>query len=469
MREGVRLSPRDVWVNRLGLAIDAMAHFDLETLYRCNREPLHLIIDEADEVAPQRAHAGVERLLGAAEDIVRRGRVRGLGVSLISQRPAALSKSVLSQVDALILLGVTAPQDTNAVVDWVAQHSEQGQAQQLKASLPALPIGEAWIWSPEWLGITRRIVVRRRETFDSSSTPKAGAARIIPAQWASVDVADLRRHLEGGDDKDRSDGVVVLRRKLCELEAALDAERAKAAAPVEIPVITDAQLAAVGATVRDLRELAGQLAAVSDQLCAAVANATRPSLSDDAGAGGVAAHRAHWEADLDPAAASSSSARLGKAERQVLTALAQHGVLSAAQIALLTGRSKTSGGFRNCLSKLRSEQLICGRGNAIEITEGGRTMLGHWQPLPEGPELVRWWCAQLPRAARQVLLYLADNPDRAVPLAELAAATNYSATSGGFRNSLSKLRTLGLASGRGELKISPELVRDAHLDVRRAV
>ena len=49
----------------------------LERLYHKNREPLHVVIDEADLLAPQRVLAGGERLLGAMSDLVRRGRVRG--------------------------------------------------------------------------------------------------------------------------------------------------------------------------------------------------------------------------------------------------------------------------------------------------------------------------------------------------------------------------------------------------------
>src|SRR5690606_38367713 len=53
-----------------------------------DRRPLHLILDEADEFAPQRLPRGGERLFGAIDRIVRRGRARGLGCTLISQRPA---------------------------------------------------------------------------------------------------------------------------------------------------------------------------------------------------------------------------------------------------------------------------------------------------------------------------------------------------------------------------------------------
>ena len=49
----------------------------LETLYRLKareqyRTPMMLIVDEADAVAPQKPFGGEERMLGAAEDIVRR-------------------------------------------------------------------------------------------------------------------------------------------------------------------------------------------------------------------------------------------------------------------------------------------------------------------------------------------------------------------------------------------------------------
>src|SRR6185436_1164575 len=85
-----------------------------EQIYQRNREPLHLILDEADLWAPQRPK-GVERMLGAVEDLVRRGRARGIGLSLITQRPAVLNKDVLTQVSVLIALRIVGPQDRDAV------------------------------------------------------------------------------------------------------------------------------------------------------------------------------------------------------------------------------------------------------------------------------------------------------------------------------------------------------------------
>src|SRR5689334_13519943 len=61
-----------------------------ETVYEGNREPLHLVFDEADLWAPQRPTPEGTALLGRIEEIVRRGRVRGFIPWLITQRPAVL-------------------------------------------------------------------------------------------------------------------------------------------------------------------------------------------------------------------------------------------------------------------------------------------------------------------------------------------------------------------------------------------
>ena len=42
-----------------------------------HRQPLHLVIDEADEFAAQRIQPGHERMFGAIDRIVRRGRASG--------------------------------------------------------------------------------------------------------------------------------------------------------------------------------------------------------------------------------------------------------------------------------------------------------------------------------------------------------------------------------------------------------
>lgn len=440
----------------------------LETLYWRNRDPLHLIIDEADEFAPQRAPAGIERLLGATEDIVRRGRVRGLGVTLCSQRAAALHKTVLSQIDSLIALGVTAPQDVNTISDWVAQHAEEGQAREVRQSLPSLPVGQAWVWSPEWLGVTQRISVRRRRTFDSSATPKAGARRHTATTWAPVDVEGLRRRLDVASGEDQQASPVAADQhaqvEIERLRRQLAAEQARVAQVqhIEVPVLSADDL-------RALTEAVAHLRSVGEQICTAAATveralaATQPVVTRAADTSPKRELLSDAE-QPDPVAphpageGGTGDGRLGLAQRQILTVLAQHGQRTTNQVALLTGRSHKGGGYRNALSTLRSGGLIEGRGD-IRITDAGRAALGSWEPLPPpGPGLIAWWAQQLDKAPRLILHHLASNPHRDVPIAEIAEATEYSAAGGGFRNAISRLRSLDLATGRGELRINPALL-----------
>ncbi|MBX9918663.1 MAG: DUF853 family protein [Mycolicibacterium frederiksbergense] len=439
----------------------------LETLYWRNREPLHLIIDEADEFAPQRAPAGMERLLGATEDIVRRGRVKGLGVTLCSQRAAALHKTVLSQLDSLIALGVTAPQDVSAISDWVAQHAEEGQARQVRQSLPSLPIGQAWVWSPEWLGVTQLITVRRRHTFDSSATPKAGARRHTASTRAPVDVERLRRQLNDTATTPVAGDASAARnadREIQRLRGELEAERVRVQqiVHVEVPVLSADDLGALTRAVEQLRAFGETISRAADQVENALA--AHPAVSDhQARAAAEPAKAAEPQREALPkvrttGAPSERDDKLKLAEREILTVLAQHGQRTSSQIALLTGRSHKGGGFRNALSSLRTSGLIEGRGD-IAVTDAGLDALGSWEHLPPpGPELIAWWAEHLDKAPRMILQYLARHPHRDIPIAEIAEATEYSSVGGGFRNALSRLRSLNLASGRGELHINADLL-----------
>ena len=122
-------------------------------------------------------------MLGAMSDLVRRGRVRGLGATLITQRPATLNKDILTQAEVLIALRMTGPRDVQAIDEWVRLHADEGEAREVKASLASLPVGTAWVWSPGWLELLRRVQVRQPRTFDSSSTPRPGQRRPAPGGW----------------------------------------------------------------------------------------------------------------------------------------------------------------------------------------------------------------------------------------------------------------------------------------------
>ena len=192
-----------------------------ERLYHKNRKPLHLFLDEADSFAPQRAMHGEERMLGAMEDIVRRGRARGIGITLVTQRSAVINKNVLSQAEVLIALRTIAPQDRDAINAWVEIHGTPAQKKELMESLASLEIGEAWFWSPGWLDTFKRIHVNKRQTFDSSATPKMGVRMREPKKLAPVDLKRIREKMSSTIERAKSEDPRELRQKVAQLESEL--------------------------------------------------------------------------------------------------------------------------------------------------------------------------------------------------------------------------------------------------------
>ena len=151
-----------------------------ERLMAAPHFPIHVVFDEADEFAPQRLKdlsGNQKRSLACMERLVMRGRSRGIGATLITLRPAVLSKNVLSQVDALYLLRMVEPNDIKAVRGWL-ENFEAGvtpeQREQCLGLLPVLPTGTSYFLRGGEPVMFRRFKVRRKRTYDSSRTPESG-------------------------------------------------------------------------------------------------------------------------------------------------------------------------------------------------------------------------------------------------------------------------------------------------------
>ena len=224
-----------------------------DRLYRLkvfDSSALGFIVDEADTFAPQQSQGDDKRMLGAFEAIARRGRVRGLGMVAITQRPAVLNKNVLSQCEVMIAHQVTAPQDREALRAWAQGNATPEQVVTFLDSLASLQVGQAWLWSPAWLGVFERVDVRRRRTFDSSATPKVGQVKVQPRVLAAVDVSMLRERMaetieraEAEDPKKlrgqlqvARENINLLRGQKERLEGELTSARQQVSQPAEAPV-----------------------------------------------------------------------------------------------------------------------------------------------------------------------------------------------------------------------------------------
>lgn len=439
-------------------AQDDFAADFLERLYRAKakrRDALLLVVDEADSFAPQRPGPRQLRMLGSLEAIVRRGRIRGLGVVLISQRAAVLNKNVLTQCEALIALQTTGPQDRAAIDDWIKGSGTAEERDAVLGSLASLERGEAWVWSPVWLGTLQRVRIRARRTFDSSATPEAGAASITPTARATVDLEALGKRIAATREQAKANDPAELRRRIRELEAAA----AKAPpSPAEVVVEKIVEVPVLNGQVKDLQAIAMSLIGVAEQIVgvgqsittaiARVEAAGRPVAVASRPVAPVPTSRAATPtrplAQL-PEASGEAPGSLGKAERSILGALASYPIeLTREQLAFLAGYHPRSSGYVNALGRLRSLGLVSA-GFPAGLTDEGRAVAPTDAPPPGG--VVESWLARFGKAERTILeLLIAAHPS-AIEREALADQAGYHPRSSGFVNALGKLRGLGLVDG----------------------
>jgi ribosome-binding protein aMBF1 (putative translation factor) len=152
------------------------------------------VLEEADAFAPQQPTGDMTRVLGEVDRIARRGRAFGFRLISITQRPAKLHKDVLTQLSTLIALGVTSPQDRDAIKAWVDGNADRDKARDVYDSLAHLRVGEGWIWAPDH-GLLQRVKFPPISTLDTSKTPKAGDAPIAAPVLAGADISKLRARL----------------------------------------------------------------------------------------------------------------------------------------------------------------------------------------------------------------------------------------------------------------------------------
>jgi hypothetical protein len=144
--------------------------FSLE-LIKINDTSRMVIFEEAPELLPQRLRPDQFASFDAAERLVSRGRNKGIGVILVSQRAATISKDVLTQVDALLVFGVTSPQDRKALKEWVEAKADTERLDEFEVGIAGLKRQEAWFWSPEaFEGIFKQIRIRNFSTFHPDKT-----------------------------------------------------------------------------------------------------------------------------------------------------------------------------------------------------------------------------------------------------------------------------------------------------------
>ena len=462
-----------------------------DRLYRqASYEPLHLFLEEAHEYLPQRVMANDAELVGIWQRIVKQGRFKGLGVTLISQRSAALNKDVLTQTDTLIVLRTTSPQDRAAVKAWVDVNSDHLE---MIDTLPSLPNGDAWVWTPDNTEEPlRRVTFKLCRTFDSGATPEVGKARKAPATLADVDLAAIKEAMDETIERAKANDPKELRKRLKEAERKLaEAQNHVCASEPEIQYV-DRPVPFIPPAIE---QMAGRLASIADDLAqqskglagmgleiGRLTTDTAQEVTNDTAqevtkleeaarkytqtrATGLAPGRGPKPTTPPPRPqmpvtlnSGGVPVKLGKGEHAVLGVLADFHPepLSKDRVAFLAGYSAKASTIDVILSNLRKGSLVS-PGTPIALTEDGLEAAGGVRERPSGEALLQQWMnhPRMGAGERRVLQYLIDAYPEVPSKEALCEGTGYSPDASTIDVILSKLRKLGIVE-KGNRKVVDE-------------
>ena len=188
-----------------------LAYFErLWTLAGVHKIPYEVIIEEAHEFVQQGKSTPLKALLTR---FALRGRKRGIGVVLASQRSAKVEKDLLTQSNILLLHHVIHPIDLSVYKDLIPLLPKEVEQQ-----VRALGKGAAYVIRGEQVA---RVQIRKRHTFHAGATPMLGS---MPPSLRTIDTSlleELRAIAARSEKEGGSDEVSKLRRRLSVTETLL--------------------------------------------------------------------------------------------------------------------------------------------------------------------------------------------------------------------------------------------------------
>lgn len=137
---------------------------------------------------------------------------------------------------------------------------------------------------------------------------------------------------------------------------------------------------------------------------------------------------------------------LGRCETAILeTLITFNQTCTRVKVAIFSGYSSTSGGFSNSISKLKNSGFIIVDNGSLTITDEGRAQNVSVKPLPDTTdEILFFWKNKLGKCPGAILECAVRVYPESISKEDAGIQTGYSASSGGFSNGISKIKTLGL-------------------------
>lgn len=210
------------------------------------RKPYQIFLEEAHEFIPQGGRTPLKQILTR---LALRGRKRGFGVVVMSQRSAKVDKDVLTQASFFLLHRVVHPIDLKVYEELIPL-----PAREVDSMVARLERGQAIALNN---GIVSTVNIRLRHTLHVGATPELGGKAFEPKKIDSDLLRDLQKSLTQAQPADRpgqskpTNKLIARVKELEESETTLKAKIEELEAQVktlkDLKVSFEGQLVAMGA------------------------------------------------------------------------------------------------------------------------------------------------------------------------------------------------------------------------------
>jgi hypothetical protein len=448
--------------------------------------PALVVVDEAHEYCPEQGKKQKgDAVADAVIDLMAKGRKRGFCGILATQRLSKLNKDAAAEANNKLIGRASIDVDRKRAGEELGFASKEDVL-----SLRQLAAGEFFAFGPAISSDVVRFKVGNVET----THPKAGtgAVPIAPPKTKVKSILAQLADLPQEAEQERA-SVADLQSKVRELTASLKQAQREHPAPApkietktkEIFVLKDGQLKRAEDLIeqsRNAEKIIRDAANMLEQWVASVSKVVAPiaeAIAETRSASppgriyygdriprheqsplltGTPTQRASrpQEAAGKAAPVQRDSASVDgeivitKSRQKILNALATLESLGIAtptreQVAGFTVTPHTSGGFKNNLGALRSADLITyPQPGTIALTGEGRKISTNDFAFTTVNGLHQLWLGKLPASRSNILQACIDIYPQSITREELSQRVDQPVTSGGFKNNLGALRTLGL-------------------------
>jgi len=152
---------------------------DLFEARKQNKIPYFLlVVEEAQNFCPERGFGGEVISSNILRTVASEGRKFGMGLAIISQRPARVDKNVLSQCNTQLFLRITNPNDIRSIMD-----SVEGITRGIESQIKVLPVGTSVV-----VGLIDQPLLVNVRIRRSNHT---GAAAMMPERIKQKEEGDI--------------------------------------------------------------------------------------------------------------------------------------------------------------------------------------------------------------------------------------------------------------------------------------